>query len=327
MKILNTRNVTVLSVLGSVMAPSMSWACACGCGVFDVGGSSMFPSGQGGMAWAQFDFQDQNHNWSGTSQAPSINNGDKDIKTDFTTFGFEYMFNRSWGVSAELPYDYRTFKTASGAPGGPITTLKWDALGDVRVHGIYTGFSEDLSSGLDFGLKLPTGDFTHNDQWGDVDRDSELGTGSTDLLLGGYHRGNLMQSQKWDWFVQGELDVPVLSQDQYRPGVEFDTDAGIDYTGFSFGRVRVSPLAQIIFSERSSDSGANASGGVNDSAPPSVLGQPDSGYQRLMLSPGIEFHIHPARIYMDVEVPVWQNFTGDQLAAAVLYKINISFHF
>jgi hypothetical protein len=146
-------------------------------------------------------------------------------------------------------------------------------------------------------------------------------------LLGGYDRGNLTRNQKWDWFVQGELDVPVLSQDEYRPGVEFDTDAGIDFKGFSFGRVRVSPLAQIIFSERSSDSGANASGGANDSDPPAVLGRPDSGYQRLMLSPGLEFHIHPARIYLDVEVPVWQNFTGDQLAAAILYKINVSFHF
>ena len=309
------------------MAPSMSWACACGCGVFDVGGSTMFPSGQGGMAWAQYDYQDQNHNWSGTSQAPAANNGDKDLKTDFTTYGFEYMFNHSWGVSAELPYDFRSFKTMSGAPGNPITTLKWSALGDMRIHGLYTGFSADLSSGIDFGLKLPTGDFTHNDAYGDVDRDSELGTGSTDLLLGGYHRGNLTEDQKWDWFVQGELDLPVLTQDEYRPGWEFDTDAGIDYKGFTLGRVRISPLAQVIFSERTSDHGANASGGSNDAAPPSVLGQPDSGYQRLMLSPGIEFHIHPVRIYMDVEVPVLQNFTGDQLAAAVLYKVNVSFHF
>ena len=29
--------------------PSVSWACACGCGVFDVGTASMFPSGQGGQ--------------------------------------------------------------------------------------------------------------------------------------------------------------------------------------------------------------------------------------------------------------------------------------
>ena len=36
---------------------------------------------------------------------------------------------------------------------------------------------------MTFGLKLPTGNYTHNNPYGDVDRDSEIGTGSTDLLL------------------------------------------------------------------------------------------------------------------------------------------------
>jgi hypothetical protein len=233
------------------------------------------------------------------------------------------MFNRSWGVSAEIPYDYRTFKTLGGADGTTLETLKWDALGDLRVHALYNGFSPDLSSGVDFGLRLPTGNFTHNDPWGDVDRDSEIGSGSTDLLLGAYHRGNLTSSGNWDWFVQGELDLPLLSQDQYRPGWELDSDVGIDYKGWSVGRVRISPLAQAIFSFRGSDSGANSSGGVN--SPP--LGVSNSGYQRLLLSPGIEFHIHPVKIYADVEVPVWQDFTGNQLAAAIQFKLNVSFHF
>ena len=315
MKFLTKNSVMVLSVLGGAMVPSMGWACACGCGVFDVGGSSMFPDSVGGMAYLQYDFQDQNRNWNGTSEAPAANNGDKEIKTDFVTVGFQYLFNRSWGVSAELPYDYRSFTTTSAAPGNPLTTIKWGALGDLRVHALYTGFSPDLSSGLDFGLKLPTGDFTHENMWGDVDRDSQIGTGSTDLLLGGFHRGNLTTDGKWHWFLQGELDVPMLAQDDYRPGVEFDSDAGIDFTGISFGRVHVSPVAQAIFSTKTSDTGANASNPVA------------SGYDRLLLSPGLEFHIHPVKIYADVELPVWQNFTGNQLAASVLYKLSVSFHF
>jgi len=199
MKLINKKNMTVLTVLGGVMMPSMSWACACGCGVFDVGGSTMLPTGPGGMVYVQYDWQNQDHNWSGTSQAPSANNGDKDIKTDFMMVGAQYMFNQSWGAQIEIPDDYRIFTTLGGANGTTPTTLKWNALGDIRVHAIYTGFAEDLSSGLDFGLKLPTGDFTHNDQYGDIDRDSEIGTGSTDVLLGGFHRGNIAQSQSWEY--------------------------------------------------------------------------------------------------------------------------------
>ena len=314
---------TGCGLLAAALAPSVGWACACGCGVFDVGTSSMFPQGAGGMAYLQYDFQDQNRNWSGTSQAPAANNGDKQIETDFFTAGLQYMFNRSWGVQLEVPYDYRTFKTTSAAPGNPITTINWGALGDIRVEGIYTGFFADLSAGVTFGVKLPTGDWTFNNAFGDVDRDSEIGTGSTDVLLGGFYRGNLDRNQKWDWFGQLQLDVPVLIQAEYRPGVELDTAAGIDYKGFSLGRVKISPLAQVIFSERTSDSGANAAGGANDDP----TGGVSSGYQRIMLSPGIEFHIHPVKIYADAEFPVYQNFTGNQLAAPVLFKVSLSFMF
>ena len=298
------------SLLAGILTPGIVHACACGCGVFDVGTSSMFPEGAGGTAFLQFDYQDQNHNWSGTSQAPDANNDDKEIKTYFTTFGFQYMFNSSWGVEAELPYDFRTFKTDVG--GGDIVTKNWNQLGDIRVQGIYTGFFADQSAGVTFGLKLPTGSYTFDPDI--VDRDTQIGTGSTDILLGGFYRGNLDSNQRWDWFAQGLLDVPTLIQNQYRPGVELDTAAGIDYKGFSLGRVRISPVAQAIFSYRSSDSG--------DAASPD-----NSGYERLMLSPGIEFHIHPVKIYADVEIPVFQNFTGNQVAAPVLFKVSMSYMF
>ena len=100
-------------LLAGMLAPGLVHACACGCGVFDVATSSMFPNGQGGMAYLQYDYQDQNRNWSGTSRAPAANNGDKEIETDFLTVGLQYMFNSSWGVQFELPYDYRKFTTVS----------------------------------------------------------------------------------------------------------------------------------------------------------------------------------------------------------------------
>jgi hypothetical protein len=297
-------------LLAGMLAPGIVHACACGCGVFDVGTSSMFPGGAGGMAFLQYDYQDQNRNWSGTSQAPAANNDDKEIQTHFVTFGLQYMFNRSWGVQAEAPYDFRYFKTKDDA--GDIVSRNWNQLGDIRIEGIYTGFMADLSAGVTFGVKLPTGDFDFSPDV--VDRDTQIGTGSTDILLGGFYRGNLTKDDWWDWFAQLQLDVPVLIQAEYRPGVELDAAAGIDYKKFSLGRVRISPMAQVIFSERTSDSGAAA-----DSS--------NSGYQRVLLSPGIEFHIHPVRIYADAEFPVYQNFTGNQLAAPVLFKVSLSFMF
>ena len=306
-------------LLAGMLAPGQVHGCACGCSIFDVGTSSMFPSGQGGMAFLQYAYQDQNRNWSGTSQAPAANNDDKEIQTDFVTFGLQYMFNSNWGIQAEVPYDFRYFKTTDDA--GNVVSRNWSQLGDARIEGIYTGFSPDMSAGITFGVKLPTGSHAFDPDV--VDRDTQLGTGSTDFLLGGFYRGNLTKDNQWDWFAQLQLDVPVLIQDQYRPGVELDAAAGIDYKGFSLAGVRITPLAQVLFSERTSDSGANAAGGANDNP----AGGVSSGYQRILLSPGIECHLHPLTFYADAEFPFYQNFTGNQLAAPVLFKVLLSFMF
>ena len=146
---------------------------------------------------------------------------------------------------------------------------------------------------------------------------------STDILLGAFHRGKVTTDNRVSWFAQALLDVPTLTQAHYRPGVELDTAAGIYYSGLSLGRVRITPVAQVIASERTSDTGANASGGAN-SDPGSGI---DSGYQRIMLSPGIEFHMHPVSLYADVELPVFQDFRGNQLVASALFKVILSYHF
>jgi hypothetical protein len=307
------RAVTVkvsCGVLAVMLARGLAHACACGCGIFDVGTSSMFPSGPGAMAYVQDAYQDQDHNRSGTAPAPAADNDDKEIQTDFLMLGLQYMFNGSWGAQIEVPYDFRYFRGTD--PSGNIAARGWNQLGDIRVEGIYTGFFPDLSAGVTLGVKLPTGSHSFDPEL--VDRDTQIGTGSTDILLGGFYRGALTKDGKWAWFAQMQLDVPTLIQDEYRPGVELDTAAGIDYRGLSLGRVRILPLAQVLFSERTGDSGVAADPG-------------DTGYQRILLSPGIELHIHPVIIYADAEIPVYQNFTGNQLAAPVLFKVILSYMF
>ncbi len=116
------------------------------------------------------------------------------------------MFNRTWGVQAEVPYDFRYFKTKDEA--GNIVSRNWSQLGDVRLEGIYTGFFADMSAGAILGVKLPTGSYSFDSEV--VDRDTQLGTGATDILLGGFYRDSLTRDHKWDWFAQLQLDVPVL---------------------------------------------------------------------------------------------------------------------
>lgn len=275
----------------------------------------MLPEGPGGTAYLEYDYQNQNSNWSGSSKAPAANNSDRQLETAFYTAGFEYFFNRAWGVQFELPFDHREFRTMGGASGDQLVSLNWTALSDIRLKAIYTGFSPDMSVGLSFGLKLPTGNYTHNDPYDDIDRDSEIGTGSTDLLLGGFFRHQFAADPRWKWFTQAEWDQPVMIRDQYRPGAEVDAAAGIYFEGWRKGTTSFTPVAQVIGSYRASDSGANSAHPVA------------TGYRRIMLSPGVELHVRGLSFYADVEWPVYQHFTGDQLAASVLFKVIVSHEF
>jgi hypothetical protein len=284
----------------------------------------MLPQGPGGVLFTEYNYMDQNMNWSDGSPAPGANNGDHDIRTDFITLGLQYMFSRQWGVQVELPYDFRHYEATGGG------SASWSTIGDVRLEGLYTGFFPDMSAGVTFGLKLPTGDFTHDDATPTslLDRDTELGSGSTDLLLGGFYRHTLNSvAHGLYWFAQAQLDVPMLIQGGYRPGVELDTALGLYYQGLSLGRVQITPVAQVIPSLRTKDTGSWASGGVNDPSLPPAVTQPDSGYQRVLLSPGLEFDLHPVMIYADAEFDVLQISRGNQLVAPVLFKIVVSYSF
>ena len=311
------KKIVLTTIAVAAFSPVSAFACACGCGVFDVGTGTMMPTSEGGEVWLQYDFLNQTQNWSGTGPSSSFNNPDKVIRTDFFTAGAQYMFNRSWGIEGEVPYWNRTFKTTTDFPSpGDTQTFNHDNIGDVRVKGVYTGFSEDMSTGVTFGLKLATGDFTYPN----LDRDTSIGTGSTDLLLGGFHQGALTEDASFEWFVNGQWDHAFIDQLNYRPGDEFDAAIGSYYNEFYLSDTsKIAPLLQIIGSIREHDVGLNASQPIN--------GINQSGYQRVMISPGVEYDIDKISLYGDVEVPVFQNMNGQQLVAPVALKFVVGYKF
>ena len=97
------RRLLAATVLLIALTPGLSWACACGCGVYEVGTASLFPTSGGGTVWFEYDFQDQYLNWHATHIASAGANSDKVIRSHFLTLGAQYMFNRKWGVMLEVP--------------------------------------------------------------------------------------------------------------------------------------------------------------------------------------------------------------------------------
>jgi hypothetical protein len=290
----------------AILFPAPANACACGCAVFDVGTSSLLPSGPGGTVFMEYDFLDQTQNWSGGSRAPAANNDDKEIRSDFFVAGGQYMFNSSWGVMAEIPYTDRYFRTADPSNTG---AFEHGALGDIRLMGVYSGFSPDMSTGIIFGAKLPTGD----NSYPHFDSDVQIGSGSTDALLGAYHMGSLTKDGSFGYYAQILWQHEISTQNSYKPGQEINGALGVSYNNWSIGDLHIAPIFEVIYSERNHDSGAN--------------GDPfNSGYNRVLVSPGIEVDRGNWKLYTDVEMPIYLHMTGNQLVAPWSLKTIVSYN-
>jgi hypothetical protein len=321
---------------------TVAHACACGCSVFDVGGLDT-PQEQdhGGRVFFEFWSGDQIHNYVGSSRAPAALNLDKELNTQWYNVGFSYNFDRNWGVMVRAPYVNRSLTTDTGAFAG-IDTFNAKDLGDIEVMGMYTGFFSDMSTGVIFGLKLPTAPYTTPG----FDRDNQIGSGSTDLILGGFHRGLITGDNAWQYFLQATWRQPFLYRDaadpqgffdgngglvqSYHPAMQVDGAGGIVYNNLYnvLGFDKITPLAQIIISHRDHDTGTGS--------------DPfNSGFERVMLSPGIEFtkvldeaNNRVLKTYFDIEVPVYyranaanNNGTEGQLVAPYLIKLVTSYNF
>jgi len=274
----------------------------------------------GGLVYIEDDYMNQNQNWVGASSAPASLNYDKEIETHFGSVGLEYQFNRAWGISLQIPYWDRILRTDIGTPAAPqVTSYRHGALGDIRVLGRYTGFSPDLSTGISFGLKLATGDWTYPN----FDRDTQIGTGTTDLLLGGYHVGDLSGKNHLQWFTEILYDRAFNTRDGYRPGDELDAAIGVMHDGIHFGpNSGLVLLLQLIGSNRLRDSGSEAD-------------PYNSGYQRLLISPGVQVNYDSWQLYADAEFRIYNYAnaapnpnkygTQGQLVAPVLFKVVLSY--
>lgn len=288
----------------AVLAPAAAFACACGCSVFDVGSSTLLPSGPGGSAFIEWDFLNQTRNWSGSHKAPADDNNDKRIRSNFFLAGFQYMANEKWGAMVEVPVTKRDFRTTD--PDNP-GAFSHTAVGDIRLMGVYSGFSPDMSTGLMFGFKLPTGDHTYPN----FDADVQIGSGSTDILLGGYHRGQLTITGSWSYFAQILWQHEITTQDGYKPGYELNGSLGLSYNNFQIGTAGITPILQLLVSNRGRDGGA--------------IGEPDeTGYTRLLVSPGVALSVDRWKLYADVEIATWQHVHGDQLIAPTAFKVILS---
>jgi hypothetical protein len=288
--------------------PTAALACsACGCTLNADWATQGLTSRTGLTADLRYDFFNQDELRSGTGRvdrAAFALPNDEEIQQHTVnrnaTATLDYGLSSDWGVTLTLPWLERRHTTIAEGDTA-ISASRSDSLGDVRVLARYMGFSQGQDWGLQFGLKLPTGDshrvnFDAGPQRGEMlDRGLQAGTGSTDLLVGAFKFGAVSESV--DWFGQGLLQLPVAADKAFRPGAGANLTAGMRYRGLGV----VVPQAQFNARIERRETGSEAD-------------TPNSGATLVYFSPGATFNItERASVYLFGQVPVYQHVNGLQL--------------
>ncbi|HUL97133.1 MAG TPA: hypothetical protein VLT89_14045 [Usitatibacter sp.] len=289
-----------------VASPGAALACSsCGCTL----SSDWLIQGteHGGFhADLRFDYFNQDDLRSGTK---SVDRGsiefpaDQEIQQEtlnrnYTLF-LDYAGMGDWGVSAQLPY-FDRYHTTIAEGDTEVSTSHTKSIGDMRILGRYHGLAADHSTGVQFGLKLPTGSidnkFIDGPQEGELlDRGLQPGTGTTDLLLGIYNFGAV--NRDWDYFAEAILQQPLNSRDDFKPGTGVNVSFGARYMSFE----NVRPQFQVNVRSEGRESGANAD-------------VENSGATLVYFSPGVNWRITPTTAaYAYVQLPIYQRVNGLQL--------------
>jgi hypothetical protein len=244
--------------------------------------------------------------------------------TRTTTAAFTYTSD-TWGVTTNLPFVQRshgTFGNGGTWPASDNYSSSSDSgVGDVSLVGRYTGFSEEKTSGVIAGVKLPTGSTNASFNAGAgagtaLDRSLQIGTGSTDVILGGYTTGTI---DTYGWFVQGTVQHAVATKtiagQDYRPGDAYSLNTGIRYAKFGS---TFSPMLQLNIIHRRPDTGA----GVTPAD--ALTGGPATGGTLAYLAPGVMARVGGGTsVYGFVQLPIYQNVNSLQLAARYTVTVGV----
>ncbi|MFZ2162715.1 MAG: hypothetical protein WAW02_10905 [Sideroxyarcus sp.] len=237
------------------------------------------------------------------------------------TATLDYTMDDKVGFAVQLPYVMRTHKHTIADPVQPtVETFETRALGDLRITGRYRIVSGDTGgAGIKAGLKLATGRKNVANDQGAVPSEVSLqpGNGSTDLIVGAFWQQGA-HGDSLSYFAQALLQTSIRHLDDFKPGNQFNLDAGLRYALGS----RTSALLQLNYQNNVQDSGI--------AAPADASGVPgtSTGGKFLYLTPGMSFAVVAGtNLYALVQLPLYLYVNGEQLTADKSVTVGINHRF
>ena len=310
--------VLMLPVLACANAlallPQAALACAsCGC-TLSADAAMGYSVSAGWDLSVEYDYIHQDQLRSGTHAVSAVPDGDeleRETLSRYVTTGLSFSPNTQWNFKLLVPYVSRTHSTFgeydSTQPLGELSSSRSSSIGDIRLLASYQGFLPTRNLGVQLGIKLPTGaygtavEFYAGPAAGTpLDASLQPGTGSTDVILGGYYYRPI--SQNFDFFVNGQFQSAVAHRmdqpgNDYRPGNSTTVGVGLRYEHVPAWV----PQVQLNLLHKSRDQGALAD--VQNTAGTVAY-----------VSPGLTGRVSDRlHLFAFVQVPFYSNLYGYQL--------------
>ena len=331
------KKYNLLVLLGLISVSSEVLACAsCGCSLSNDPITG-YTESAGWRINLDYTFINQNqlrHGSNTATESQALADGQEaEHKTinRYTNVGITYSPNADWNFKAIIPFTSRLHSTHGSLDGGgDLSTLSYSndsGLGDIKLMAGYQGFLPKHNLGVQVGIKLPTGNYGGQLDGGPIvgknptkfsdgtalDASLQLGTGSTDLIVGAYYYQAL--SENFDGFVNGQFQTAISQKlDQqdadYRPGNQASLNFGVRYQGFE----NVIPQFQINATHKTHDQGA--------------LSGPGTAGTIVYLSPGLTVNVmKDLQAYGFVQVPIHSQLSDYQLLPRWTATVGLSYSF
>lgn len=306
--------------LGALTAfTTTGYGCSvCGCSLSSDWAAQGYGMAPGLEESVNFQYYNQDNLRTGTGSVdktlypfPNDQEIQQDTLTRSTTLGLDYVVTPNWGFDLQIPYFDRFHSTI--APGdAEISESHADGIGDMRLLARYQIYRPSHSFGIQFGLKLPTGEFNQNFATGPqagnlVDRGLQLGTGTTDATVGLSYFGR--PATYLGYFAQATYQHALGYRDEFLPSSTLNLNVGVRYLNTSI----VTPLIQLNARWDSRERGFYAD-------------SDNSGDAAFYVSPGLTAQLGMKEsLFAFVQLPVYQRVNGLQLDPRWLLSVGFRF--
>ena len=215
-----------ISVLVSALSATSALACSsCGCNLTSDWLSQGLVSQPGTTLGVRYDFVPQTQLRTGATNLNSAAIGlptsreiERNTDNHYLTASLDHAFSPVWAINLQVPLILRNHQTIS--PGDTVESAsRTTGFGDIRATVRYQGFGGPGVTGVQFGLKLPTGAFHQTFRTGPsvgqpLDRDLQAGSGTTNATFGVYHFGRM--AHDFDYMLQAQGEVPFAAREAFQ---------------------------------------------------------------------------------------------------------------